>query len=153
VPETTRAEMSEIFIQEILKTLPQSCHLVLVDKILRLEEGFSIEALKNVTFTEPYFQGHFPGNPIMPGVLILESIAQACALLILKSSIGEEKLKTVYFAGIREAKFRRPVLPGDQLRLRGKLIRRRGRFWKFRGEAFVGDALVTETQLFLVEVR
>jgi len=130
----------------IMGIIPHRYPFLLVDRILEIEEGRRITALKNVTFNEPFFQGHFPGNPIMPGVLIVEAMAQAGAVLLLRSR-PESRGKVVYFAGIDKAKFRRPVVPGDQLRLEVEVLKLRSRTCLMRGTAYVGEALVAEAEI------
>ncbi len=139
-------------IQQILEILPHRYPLLLVDRIISLERGKRITGLKNVTFNEPFFQGHFPGFPVMPGVLIVEAMAQVGAVLLL-GDMPDRSGKLVYFAGIDKAKFRRPVVPGDQLRFEVEVLKLRSRTARLRGEAFVGDALVAEAEMlsFMVD--
>lgn len=135
-------------IHSILKKLPHRYPLLLVDRVLEVEAGKRILAIKNVSINEPYFVGHFPHRPVMPGVLILESMAQVATLLALESSdIKLDDSTVVYFAGIDNARFKRPVEPGDQLRLEVTLDRAKAGIFKFSGKAFVGDALAAEAQL------
>ena len=133
-------------IRRILEILPHRYPLLLVDRILSLEEGKRIVGIKNVTFNEPFFQGHFPGYPIMPRVLIVEAMAQVGAVLML-GSMPDRENKLVYFAGIDGAKFRRPVVPGDQLRFEVTVLKARARTARLRGEAYVGDDLAAEAEL------
>jgi UDP-3-O-[3-hydroxymyristoyl] N-acetylglucosamine deacetylase / 3-hydroxyacyl-[acyl-carrier-protein] dehydratase len=133
-------------ITSIMDILPHRYPFLLVDRITRLEEGNVVEGFKNVTVNEPFFQGHFPGHPIMPAVLILEAMAQVGGLLLL-NSVEDPNDKLMYFMGIDGAKFRRPVTPGDQLRFKVKLLKLKGRTSKFRGEAFVDDQLVAEADM------
>jgi 3-hydroxyacyl-[acyl-carrier-protein] dehydratase len=128
---------------EIQKTIPHRYPFLLIDKITELEPNTRATGIKNVTINEPFFQGHFPGNPIMPGVLIVEAMAQVAGLLAFNSGV---KGTTVYFMAIEKAKFRKPVLPGDQLRLSIKVRQRRNNVWKFFGEAYVEDKLVSEAE-------
>ena len=139
-------------IQQILEILPHRYPLLLVDRIISLERGKRITGLKNVTFNEPFFQGHFPGFPVMPGVLIVEAMAQVGAVLLL-GDMPDRSGKLVYFAGIDKAKFRRPVVPGDQLRFEVEVLKLRSRTARLRGEAYVGDALVAEAEMlsFMVD--
>lgn len=130
-------------VQEIMEFLPHRYPFLLVDRIVELEELKRIVAIKNVTFNEPFFQGHFPGVPIMPGVLIVEAMAQAGGVLVFKTMSDREK-KLVFFMGIEKAKFRRPVKPGDQLRIEMDVVRVKSRVGKLRGKAFVDDLLVAE---------
>jgi len=130
-------------VQTIMEYLPHRYPFLLVDRIVEFEEMKRIVAIKNVTFNEPYFQGHFPGVPIMPGVLILEAMAQAGGVLVFKTLPDRDK-KLVFFMGVENAKFRKPVRPGDQLRIEMNVIRMKSRVGKLRGKAFVGNTLVTE---------
>ena len=135
-------------IQHILQRLPHRYPFLLVDRVLEVEEGVRIKALKNVTINEPFFSGHFPGRPVMPGVLMLEALAQAAALLAFKSmagGIGKDSL--VYFVGIDGARFKRPVVPGDQLVLEAELVRSKSGIYKFKVRATVGVELAVEAEL------
>jgi len=140
--------MSSIDIHQILKRLPHRYPLLLVDRVLELEPGKRTLALKNVTINEPFFVGHFPQRPVMPGVLILEAMAQAAALLSLQSAGVEIDEKTlVYFAAIDNARFKRPVEPGDQLLMEITLLRLRQGVQRFHGTARVGDELAAEAEM------
>jgi 3-hydroxyacyl-[acyl-carrier-protein] dehydratase len=135
-------------IHQILKQLPHRYPFILVDRVLSIDKGKSIKALKNVTINEPFFQGHFPHRPVMPGVLMLEALAQAAALLAfdtLGSSPSDEMV--YYFAGIDGARFKRPVEPGDQLTLEVELLRMKAGIFKFKARALVGDELTVEAEL------
>ncbi len=135
-------------IHAILKQLPHRYPFLLVDKVVELESNTRIKAIKNVTFNEPYFMGHFPGRPVMPGVLILEALAQAAGLLAFDAMgkvPGENNI--YYFVGIDGARFKRPVEPGDQLILSITIDRVRGGIWKFKGIASVGDEVACEAEL------
>ncbi len=135
-------------IQEIMDLLPHRYPFLLVDRVVTCEPGIRIVGLKNVSVNEPYFMGHFPGNPIMPGVLIVEAIAQIGWILAVKSLGGGKPL--AYFAGIDKCRFRRPVLPGDQLLLDVTITAHKGPVWKMHGEARVGDALAAEADVTAV---
>ncbi|MBF0486965.1 MAG: 3-hydroxyacyl-ACP dehydratase FabZ [Nitrospirae bacterium] len=132
-----------INIMEILKTLPHRYPFLMVDKVIELVPGESAVGIKNVTINEPFFQGHFPGNPVMPGVLIVEALAQVSGVLAFKSGVEGN---TVYFMSIEKAKFRKPVLPGDCLQLIIKTIQKRGKVWRFSGRATVDDNTVAEAE-------
>ncbi len=135
-------------IHEILKKLPHRYPILLVDRVLSLEKDKSIQALKNVSINEPYFVGHFPHRPVMPGVLMLEAMAQAAALLSFASAGKPLDDNTIYyFAGIDAARFKRPVEPGDQLILDVELLRQKSGIYKFKGIARVGDAVACEAEL------
>ena len=140
------APADEWDITAIMDILPHRYPFLLVDRIVKIEEGHAIEGIKNVTINEPFFQGHFPGHPIMPAVLILEAMAQVGGLLLL-NSIDDPHRKLMYFMGIDGARFRRPVTPGDQLRFRLTLLKLKGQTAKMRGEAFVDEQLVAEAEL------
>ena len=141
-------------IEEIMKTIPHRYPFLLVDRVEDLQEN-KIIAIKNVTFNETFFQGHFPGMPIMPGVLVIEAMAQAGAILYIKTSgIDESKEKLIYFMGIDKAKFRKPVVPGDQLRIEVEFIRKHSRACKLSSKAFVEDKLAAEAELLAsIEVK
>lgn len=131
---------------EIMKHLPHRYPFLLVDKILEVEPGKRIVGVKNVTINEPFFQGHFPGHPIMPGVLIIEAMAQVGGLFALVSGeVGEDKV--TYFVGIDKAKFRKPVVPGDTLRLELEKVSCRRGIYCFAGKAYVEGVLVAEAEL------
>ena len=135
-------------IREIQDILPHRYPFLLVDRVVELEKGKRIVALKNVSMNEPFFTGHFPHRPVMPGVLMLEALAQAAALLAFRSvdgGIGEDSV--VYFVGIDGARFKRPVVPGDQLVLEAELIRAKSGIYKFRVRATVGAELAVEAEL------
>lgn len=134
-------------IEEILHYLPHRYPFLLVDRILDWEPGARMTAVKNVTFNEPFFQGHFPGFPIMPGVLIVEAMVQVGGLLACKSEPEATKDKHVYFMGIDKARFRQPVTPGDQLRMSLEVTKHRGKVWQFDGGAYVDGERVAEAQL------
>ena len=135
-------------IHEILRKLPHRYPILLVDRVIEFEKGKRIRALKNVTINEPYFTGHFPQRPVMPGVLMLEALAQAAALLSFATLDVESDDKTVYyFAGIDGARFKRPVEPGDQLMLDVTLERSKSGIFKFKARATVNDQLAVEADL------
>jgi 3-hydroxyacyl-[acyl-carrier-protein] dehydratase len=130
---------------EIMSILPHRYPFLLIDRILELEPGKFAKGLKNVTINEPFFNGHFPGHPIMPGVLIIEAMAQVGGVLAFKSA--DVKNKVVYFMGIDKARFRKPVLPGDSLEFSLTVTKCRGVIWVFKGEAYVEGNLVAEAEL------
>lgn len=136
---------------EISKILPHRYPFLLVDRVVEYTPGEKLIGFKNVTLNEPFFNGHFPGHPVMPGVLILEALAQACALLAYKSDTYDSKNLGVYLMGIDGAKFRKPVVPGDRLTLTASVLRHKGPIWKQRGEATVDGQLVAEAE-FLATV-
>lgn len=134
-------------IQQILDNLPHRYPLLLIDRVVEAEPGKRIVAIKNVTFNEPQFMGHFPGHPVMPGVLILEAMAQASSLLASLTDPLSTRDRLVYFMTIDKARFRRPVVPGDQLRLEMTMIKRRGDVWRFGGKAYTDQHLVAEAEI------
>jgi beta-hydroxyacyl-ACP dehydratase FabZ len=134
-------------VRKIMEIMPHRYPFLLVDRIESLKEGEEIIGIKNVTINEPFFAGHFPGNPIMPGVLIIEAMAQVGGVLAFHSSPKEWAGSLVYFMGIDKVRFRKPVVPGDQLRLKLTTIRQKQRVFKMRGEAYVEEILVAEAEL------
>lgn len=140
--------MSSMDIHQILEYLPHRYPILLVDRVLACEPGQSIHAIKNVTINEPFFTGHFPHHPVMPGVLILEALAQAAAILSFKTMGSKPDDKSVYyFAGIDGARFKKPVSPGDQLNLHVQVVANKRGIWKFKAEARVDGQLATEAEL------
>ena len=131
---------------QIQQILPHRYPFLLIDRVIEFEPGKRITAIKNVTFNEPFFQGHFPGRPVMPGVLIIEAMAQVGGILAFKS-LGQVARPVVYLTGVDNAKFRRPVVPGDQIRFEIDLVKKRVPFWKMQGKAFVGTELVCEADI------
>ncbi len=129
-------------VEAIQKILPHRYPFLLVDRILELEPDHRAVGLKNVTANEPFFAGHFPGRPVMPGVLIVEALAQTAGVLM-----GDESGLIPMFMGIDKARFRRPVTPGDQLRLEVEVLRRRRNVWRVAGRAFVGEQLAAEAEM------
>jgi len=140
-------------IQDVMNLLPHRYPFLLIDRILEFEPGKRVVGLKNVTINEPFFQGHFPGHPIMPGVLLLEAMAQTGGVLALKSIPEEEvKKKVLYFMSIDKAKFRKPVTPGDQVRFELDMIRERGAVKSFKAVATVDGAVVAESEMMAMIV-
>jgi 3-hydroxyacyl-[acyl-carrier-protein] dehydratase len=140
------SDISILDIKEILRLLPHRYPFLLVDRILEGEKGKNLVGLKNVSMNEPFFQGHFPAEPIMPGVLILEGMAQVGGILAFYSipeMIGE---KLIYFAGIDKVRFRRPVVPGDQLIYEMEVLKHKGKIWKMAGRARVDDDVAAEAE-------
>lgn len=135
-----------IDIAKIMESLPHRYPFLLVDRILEVEGTTRIVGLKNVTINEPFFQGHFPGHPIMPGVLIVEAMAQTGGLLLMGQVPDREK-KVVYFMSLDNVKFRRPVVPGDQLRMEIEMLQFRGKIAKMKGVALVDGQVATEAEM------
>lgn len=133
-----------IDIQGIMDMIPHRYPILLVDRLLEFEAGKSAVGLKNVTINEPHFQGHFPAKAIMPGVLIVEAMAQTSAILVVETLAGECAGKLVYFMSIDQARFRRPVVPGDSLYIHVEVVQSRKNVWKFRGEAKVDGKVCAE---------
>jgi len=130
-----------------MRILPHRYPFLLVDRVLEVDQEKRIVALKNVTINEPFFKGHFPGTPVMPGVLTIESMAQTGAILLLLERSADLGKTLVYLMGIDEAKFRRPIVPGDQMRIVAEVIRRKSTVWKMKGEVYVGSELAAEAVL------
>jgi beta-hydroxyacyl-ACP dehydratase FabZ len=138
---------SEYDILEIMEMLPHRYPFLLVDRVLKLIPGDKIVALKNVTMNEPFFQGHFPGKPVMPGVLIIEAMAQAGGILAYQTSPPEKRNRLIYFMGMDKVRFRKMVLPGDQIIFKANLLKFRSKVAKMSGTATVDDQLVAEAEL------
>lgn len=134
-------------IQEIIELLPHRYPFLLVDRVLHFEKGKYLRAVKNVTFNEPFFQGHFPENPVFPGVLILEAMAQATGVLAFKSAGSLQPGELYYFAAIHHARFKRPVVPGDQMILEVEFLKERRGIARFKGLAKVADEVVCEAEM------
>lgn len=134
-------------VEEIHRILPHRYPFLLVDRILNLELGKRIVGVKNISINEPFFQGHFPGRPIMPGVLIIEALAQVGGILALLSTPEHLGNPSVFLLGIDKVRFRKPVVPGDQLMLELETLRSGKKFWKLQGKALVNQTLVTEAEL------
>ncbi len=137
-------------IKEIKDFLPHRYPFLLVDRILEVKPGKKIIGLKNVTFNEPFFQGHFPQSPVMPGVLVIEAMAQVGAILAYHSAPPEAKGKLIYFAAIDKARFRKPVVPGDQIIFELEMLRQRAKVCKMKGKALVNGKVVAESELTAV---
>jgi 3-hydroxyacyl-[acyl-carrier-protein] dehydratase len=133
-------------ILEVMRLLPHRYPLLLVDRIVSIDGDNSAIGIKNVTFNEPHFQGHFPGQPIMPGVLIIEAMAQTAGAICIRN-LGSETPSVVYFMTIDGAKFRRPVVPGDRLEIRVTKLKQRGNIWRFACEATVDGAKAAEAEI------
>lgn len=144
--------MVDMNITKVLAHLPQRYPLLMVDRVLECEPGKRILAVKNVSANEPHFLGHFPGRPIMPGVLILEAMAQAACILALRTKGEQAGANTAYYyAGIDDARFKRPVVPGDQLELEVQVLAHKRDIWKFACVARVAGAVVAEAQILCTE--
>ncbi len=133
--------------EDIQNILPHRYPFLLVDRIVELDPGKRIVGLKNVSINEPFFQGHFPGRPIMPGVLIVESLAQVGGILALLATPENMGNPSIYLMGLDKVRFRQPVVPGDQMRLEVETLRGGKKFWKMQGQAFVNDTLVMEGEM------
>ena len=134
-------------IKDIMNVLPHRYPFLLIDRILEMERGKKIVGIKNITFNEPFFQGHFPNYPIMPGVLLIEAMAQTGGVLALSFEQEKVKDKNFYFSSIDKVKFRKPVVPGDQVRFEVEVIKQRSFLWRFSGKASVDDSLVAQGEL------
>lgn len=143
---------SERSIEEIMSSIPHRYPMLLIDRVLEVKPNESAVVLKNVTMNEAYFMGHFPNKPIMPGVLIVEAMAQAAATFV-ESNANSENKNLVYFMSIESAKFRKPVTPGDSMYLYVDLIKRRGNVWKIKGVAKVSGLVVAESEFTAMSVK
>jgi 3-hydroxyacyl-[acyl-carrier-protein] dehydratase len=144
---TSKEQLGTADIARVLKLLPHRYPFLLVDRIFDMDRDESAVGVKSVTINEPFFQGHFPGFPVMPGVLIIEGLAQTAGALCVHSLGANQTPQLVYFMGIDRAKFRKPVVPGDQLHFHVKKLRSRGRAWRFYGEAKVNGRVVAEAEI------
>jgi 3-hydroxyacyl-[acyl-carrier-protein] dehydratase len=140
-----------IDISGILERLPHRFPFLMVDRVLDVVPGKSIVAIKNVSINEAFFEGHFPGHPVLPGVLILEALAQAGGLLAYETATGDERISILYLVGIEESRFRQIVRPGDQLTLRVELVNHRRNLWRFAAVAEVDGKAVAEAQILMAE--
>ncbi|MDQ7015046.1 MAG: 3-hydroxyacyl-ACP dehydratase FabZ [Gammaproteobacteria bacterium] len=139
-------------IHEVLEYLPHRYPFLLIDRVLDIELGSHLTAIKNVTFNEPFFTGHFPNRPVFPGVLMLEAMAQATGILVFKTNEKKPTDKSLYlFVSIDKARFKRQVEPGDQLTIKVKLLKQKRGMWKFATEAWVGDELACSAELMGAE--
>lgn len=136
-----------IDIMRIMKMIPHRYPLLLIDRVIEMEAGQSATGLKNVTINEPFFNGHFPGHPVMPGVLIIEAMAQTCAIVVVDAIGKDAEGKLVYFTSIENAKFRSPVRPGDSLHIKVDKLQQRKNLWKFNAVAEVDGKKVTEATI------
>lgn len=149
-------DVAMIDIKQILTMIPHRYPFLLIDRLVEVRKDHSATGIKNVTVNEPFFQGHFPGHPVMPGVLIIESMAQTAAGMVIATLGPEAGMPIVYFMSIDNAKFRKPVTPGDQLRITVAKDKRRGQIWKFACTARVDNVVVAEaviTAMIMDEVK
>ncbi len=142
--EAAATAVESFDIAQIIRAIPHRYPFLLVDRIVDVVKGVSAVGVKNVSINEPFFQGHFPARPVMPGVLIVESMAQTAAVLVVETLGPDVRGRLVYFLSIDGAKFRRPVVPGDQMRVHVEKERQRGNIWKFRAEAKVDGKVAAE---------
>lgn len=142
--EETQPNIDPLDVTRIMEMIPHRYPILLVDRLVDYVEDERAVGLKNVTMNEPHFMGHFPGKPVMPGVLIVEAMAQTSAILVVQTLGKEAESKVVYFMSIDSARFRKPVVPGDSLYIHVEKIQRRGQVWKFKGVAKVGDTVCAE---------
>lgn len=152
--EQTKTELEAIDIMRVMEVLPHRYPFLMVDRIVDIDPGVSAVGIKNVTVNEPFFQGHFPAKPVMPGVLIIEAMAQTAAAFASHSERIDVDNKVVFFMSIDKARFRRPVTPGDQLKIYVSITQKRGTVWRFHGEAKVDGAVCADADYaaMLVEV-
>ena len=142
--ENSPEKVEDIDIVRIMDMIPHRYPFLMIDKITEVIPDVSAIGIKNVTINEPFFQGHFPGHPVMPGVLIIEAMAQTSGVLVIETMGAQSEGKLVYFMSVDKARFRKPVTPGDTLSILVTKVQNRGPVWKFNGEARVGDTLMAE---------
>jgi 3-hydroxyacyl-[acyl-carrier-protein] dehydratase len=141
------SDLNSFDVLRIMELIPHRYPFLLVDKVIDLQPGSHVEAIKNVTINEPFFQGHFPGYPVMPGVLLLEAMAQAGGILVAHNEIGRSEGKLFMFTGMEKVRFRKPVVPGDRLVLRCTDFKHKFNVWKMQGHALVEGDVVAEAVL------
>ncbi|MBF0560429.1 MAG: 3-hydroxyacyl-ACP dehydratase FabZ [Alphaproteobacteria bacterium] len=139
-----KSELKQIDVNRVMQMIPHRYPFLMVDRVVDLVSNVSASGIKNVSVSEPFFQGHFPGRPIMPGVLIVEAMAQTAAVLVVETLGEEAEGRLVYFMSVERAHFRKPVIPGDRLFLNVQKQRQRGNVWKFKGAAMVDNTLVAD---------
>jgi len=144
--KATTVDVETVDVMRIMEMIPHRYPFLMIDRVVDLVRDKQATGIKNVSINEAFFQGHFPRQPVMPGVLIIESMAQTAAVLVVETLEGAAAGKLVYFMTIDSARFRRPVMPGDQLRVEVEKMRNRGNVWKFSGKAKVGETLMAEAQ-------
>jgi 3-hydroxyacyl-[acyl-carrier-protein] dehydratase len=149
----TKTKLGTADITEIMRLLPHRYPFLLIDRIIDMDADKSATGIKNVTVNEPYFQGHFPGNPVMPGVLLIEGMAQTAGALCMRHLDEFQEQPLVYFMAIDKARFRRPVIPGDTIYYYVRKMRNRGRVWRFRAQAEVNGMVVAEAQVSAVIIE
>ena len=137
-------ETTDIDVVRIMEMIPHRYPFLMIDRMVKVIPDVSAVSIKNVSINEPFFQGHFPGHPVMPGVLIIEAMAQTSAVLVTQTMGSKSEGKMVYFMSVEQARFRKPVTPGDSLLITITKFQNRGAVWKFKGEAHVGETLVSE---------
>ncbi|HUE44676.1 MAG TPA: 3-hydroxyacyl-ACP dehydratase FabZ [Aestuariivirgaceae bacterium] len=147
VEDEQKSELQEADIVRIMQLLPHRPPFLLIDRIIDMDADISGTGIKNVTMNEPFFVGHFPGRPVMPGVLIIEAMAQTAGALVVNHKGADVEGSLVYFMTIDGARFRKPVVPGDTLSLSVRRIQQRSRVWRYEGKARVGDTLVAEAEI------
>ena len=145
--EESAVKFALVDINEILRTLPHRYPMLLIDRVIKIRADYSGIGIKNVTYNEPYFQGHFPSRPVMPGVMVIESMAQTAAVLVVHTLGSAAEGKLVYFMSVDEARFRRPIMPGDRMYIHVKRERRRGNVWRFAARVMIDDHLAADATI------